>query len=57
LLADLFSSCASYLKYELSLEFAPKYTPLDVMVIVVVTNCPFVGLPWNLKLKWDRLTH
>jgi hypothetical protein len=34
----------------LSLEFIPKYAPFDVMVIViVVVNCPFGGLPPNLK--------
>jgi hypothetical protein len=45
LFADLFSLCASYWEYELSLESTPKYTPLDVMVIVVVVaNRPFIGL-------------
>jgi hypothetical protein len=33
-------------EYELSLEFSP----LDVMVIVIVVeNCSSVGFPWNLK--------
>jgi hypothetical protein len=42
--------CTSYWEYELSLEFVPKYAPLDVMVIVVVVaNHPFGGLPQNLK--------
>jgi hypothetical protein len=50
LFVDFFSSCASYWKYELFLEFAPHYTPLDVMVIiVVVANRPFVSLLHNLK--------
>jgi hypothetical protein len=41
---------SSYWEYELSLEFAPECTPLDVMVIVVVVaNCSFIGLPHNLK--------
>jgi hypothetical protein len=32
------------------LESTPKYTPLDVMAIVIIgANCPFVGLPENLK--------
>jgi hypothetical protein len=35
------------------LEFALEYTPLDVMVIVIATNHPFVDLPQNLKYKWD----
>jgi hypothetical protein len=31
---------------KLSLEYVPKYAPLDVMVIVVVVaNHPFGGLP------------
>jgi hypothetical protein len=35
-----------YWEYELYLEFALEYTPLDVMVIVVVvTNHPSIGLP------------
>jgi hypothetical protein len=47
---DFFSSCASYWEYEFSLEFALEYTPLDVMVIiVVVVNFPFANLPKNLK--------
>jgi hypothetical protein len=45
----LFSLCTSCWEYELSLEFVPKYAPLDVMVIVVVANYPSSGLPQNLK--------
>jgi hypothetical protein len=50
LLTDLFSLCASYWEYELSLEFTLECTPLDVMaIVVIVANYPFVGLPHNLK--------
>jgi hypothetical protein len=50
LIAKLFFSCASYWEYELYLEFALEYTPLDVMVIVVVVaNCHSVYLPQNIK--------
>jgi hypothetical protein len=46
LFVDFFSSCVSYWEYELYLEFALEYTPLDVTVIVVVvTNHPSIGLP------------
>jgi hypothetical protein len=58
LLADLLSLCISYWEYELSLESALEYTPLYVMaIVVVVANCPFVGLLQNLKWKWGRLAH
>jgi hypothetical protein len=45
LFVDLFSLCAFYWEYELFLETTPEYTPLDVMVIVVVTNRPSTSLP------------
>jgi hypothetical protein len=50
LFVDLLSLCTSCWEYELSLEFVPKYVPLDVMVIVIiVANRLSSGLPQNLK--------
>jgi len=54
----LFSSCVSYWEYGLSLESAPRYTPFDVMaIIVVVANHLSINLPKNLKQKWNQLAH
>jgi hypothetical protein len=54
LLADLFSLCTFYCEYEFSLESSPKYTPLDVMVIVaIVANHPSIGLPQKFEIEME----
>ncbi len=56
LLTYLFILCASYWEYEFCLKSIHEYTPLDVMVIIIiVANHHSISLPQNLKQKWDRL--
>jgi hypothetical protein len=52
LLANLFSLCASYLEYELSLKFALECTPFDVMAIVaIVANHPSITSSLESKIE------
>jgi len=46
--------CTSYWEYELSLESAPKYTPLDVMaIVVIVANHPSIGFSSEFEIEME----